>query len=95
MRDLLSKVLTGSMIAGAALFVTACGGSEDAAANHAEMNVEDTLMTNDVTDVDAMNGTDANLGADANTTSTDTNTTSTTTTTDTTTTTNTTDANGM
>jgi hypothetical protein len=87
--------MTGSMIAGAALFVTACGGAEDATTNNAEMNIEDPLM-NDVTSVDAMNGTDANLGADANaTTSTDTNTTSTTTTTDTTTTTNTTDANGM
>ena len=95
MRDLLSKVMTGSMIAGAALFVTACGGAEDATTNNAEMNIEDPLM-NDVTSVDAMNGTDANLGADANaTTSTDTNTTSTTTTTDTTTTTNTADANGM
>ena len=92
MRDLLSKVMTGSMIAGAALLVAACGGSEDATTNNAEMNVEDPLM-NDVTTVDALNGTDANLGVDANTT-TDT-TTNTTTTTDTTTTTNTTDANGM
>ena len=94
MRDLLSKVMTGSMIAGAALFVTACGGAEDATTNNAEMNVEDPLM-NDVTTVDAMNGTDANLGTDANTTTTDTATNTTTTTTDTTTTTNTTDTNGM
>ena len=95
MRDLLSKVMTGSMIAGAALFVTACGGAEDATTNNAEMNVEDPLM-NDVTAADAMNGTDANLGVDANaTTTTDTNTTTTTTTTDTTTTANTADANGM
>lgn len=96
MRDLLSKVMTGSMIAGAALFVTACGGAEDATTNNAEMNVEDPLM-NDVTSVDATNGTDANLGMDANaSTSTDATTNSTTTTTDTTTTTtNTTEANGM
>ena len=97
MRDLLSKIMTGSMIAGAALFVTACGGAEDASTNNAEMNIEDPLM-NDVTNVDAMNGTDANLGADANaTTTTDTtaNTTTTTTTTDTSTTANTTEANGM
>ena len=93
MRDLLSKIMTGSMIAGAALLVTACGGAEDATTNNAEMNVEDPLM-NDVTSVDAMNGTDANLGDAANTTTTDTNTTTTTTDT-TTTTTNTTDANGM
>jgi hypothetical protein len=83
--------MTGSMIAGAALLVAACGGSEDAAVNNAEMNVEDTLMTNDVTDIDAMNGTDANLGVDANV-AVDTTTTNTT---DTTTTTNTTDTNGM
>lgn len=94
MRDLLSKVMTGSMIAGAALLVTACGGAEDATTNNAEMNVEDTMM-NDVTAVDAMNGTDANLGADANAATTDTNTTTTTTTDTTTSTTNTTEANGM
>ena len=41
MRDLLSKVMTGSMVAGAALLVAACGGDEDAAANNAAMNVED------------------------------------------------------
>ena len=94
MRDLLSKIMTGSMIAGAALFVTACGGAEDATTNNAEMNVEDPLM-NDVTTVDAMNGTDANLGTDANTGTTDTTSNTTTTTDTTTTTTNTTDANGM
>lgn len=93
MRDLLSKIMTGSMIAGAALLVTACGGAEDATTNNAEMNVEDPLM-NDITTSDAMNGTTDNLGVDANTgTDTSTNTTTTTTTTDTTT--NTTDANGM
>jgi hypothetical protein len=93
MRDLLSKVLTGSMIAGAALLVSACGGSEDATANNAEVNVEDSLMpANDITDVDAMNATDA-TGVDANATA---NTTTNTTTTDTTTTTtNTTETNGM
>ncbi len=94
MRDLLSKIMTGSMIAGAALLVTACGGAEDATTNNAEMNVEDPLM-NDVTSVDAMNGTDANLGTDANTGTTDTTTNTSTTTDTTTTTTNTTDANGM
>ncbi|HEY5722719.1 MAG TPA: hypothetical protein VIT45_10390 [Allosphingosinicella sp.] len=96
MRDLLSKIMTGSMIAGAALLVTACGGAEDATTNNAEMNIEDPLM-NDVTETDVMNGTTDNLGAmDTNATSTDTSTNTTTTTTDTTTsTTNTTDANGM
>ena len=84
MRDLLSKVMTGSMVAGAALLVAACGGGEDAAANNTATNyVEDPLMGgNDVTPVDAMNGTDANLGVttDANVTTTNTTTTDTTTT---------------
>lgn len=83
MRDLLSKVMTGSMIAGAALLVSACGGSEEAATNNtANYTADESLMGNDITSVDAMNGTDANLGVDANvstTTTTDTNTTTTTT----------------
>jgi len=91
MRDLLSKVMTGSMIAGAALLVAACGGAEDATVNNA--NYEEPLMGNDVTTTDALNGTDANLGMDANvTTDTDVNTT---TTTVNTTTTDTTTTNGM
>ena len=89
MRDLLSKVMTGSMVAGAALLVAACGGGEDAAANNTAMNyTDDALMpanTGDVTGVDALNATtDSNaLGtaADLNATTT----TNTTTTTDTTT----------
>ena len=90
MRDLLSKVMTGSMVAGAALLVAACGGGEDAAVNNTAMNyTDDTLMnTGDVTGVDALNATtDSNgLGtaADLNV-STTTNTTTTNTTVDTTT----------
>jgi hypothetical protein len=91
MRDLLSKVMTGSMVAGAALLVAACGGGEDAAANNTAMNyTDDALMANtgDVTGVDALNATtDSNgLGtaADLNATTTM-NTTTTNTTTDTTT----------
>jgi len=60
MRDLLSKVMTGSMVAGAALLVAACGGGEDAAANNTAANyTDDALMGNagDVTPVDAVNGT--------------------------------------
>jgi len=78
MRDLLSKVMTGSMVAGAALLVAACGGGEDAAANNAAVNFsDDTLMnTSDVTGVDALNtttdsnalGTAADLNTTANTT---------------------------
>ncbi len=72
MRDLISKVLTGSMIAGAALLVTACGGGEDAEANNTaamEMNTMDPMMdgtTNDVTAIDAGTGADANMTMDAN-----------------------------
>ena len=85
MRDLLSKVMTGSMVAGAALLVAACGGGEDAAANNTAMNyTDDALMANtgDVTGVDALNATtDSNaLGtaADLNATTTTTNSTTTT-----------------
>jgi hypothetical protein len=96
MRDLLSKVMIGSMIAGAALLVAACGGSEDATANNANYVADETLMSNDVTGVDAMNGTTDNLGMDAaNTSSTSDAANTSSTTTDTTTTTNTTTTNGM
>jgi hypothetical protein len=87
MRDLFKKVMTGSMIAGAALLVSACGGGEDAAANNTTGNFGDEgLMGNDLGGVDAMNGT-GNLGVDANVAvggTTDLNTTSTTTNTTTT-----------
>jgi len=102
MRDLLSKVMTGSMVAGAALLVAACGGGEDAAANNAAMNyTDDALMnTGDMTGVDALNATtDSNgLGtaADLNaTTTTTTNTTTTDTTTNTGTGTGTGNTTGM
>jgi hypothetical protein len=87
MRDILKKVTTGSMIAGAALLVAACG--DNAATN----NAADT-MGNDVS-MDANMGDmglDANLSTDTNMVdmnmSTDMNTTTTTTTTTTNTTTN-------
>jgi hypothetical protein len=59
MRDILSKVMTGSMIAGAALLVTACGGGSTAN-NTATDNGLGTEVYN--TDV----ATDANFGADFN-----------------------------
>ena len=97
MRDLLSKVMTGSMVAGAALLVAACGGGEDAAANNTATNyVEDPLMGgNDVTAVDAMNGTEANLGVTTDAANVSTTTTTNTTTTDTTTNTGTGNTTGM
>lgn len=94
MRDLFKKAMTGSMIAGAALLVTACGGSEDATANNAAAGnyADETLMGNDLGTVDAVNGA-GNLGVDANVTGgTTTGTTDLNTTTTTTTTTNGTDA---
>ena len=56
MRDLLSKLMTSSMVAGAALLVAACGGSETAntAENMTDMNSTEADMgtMNDVTAVD-------------------------------------------
>jgi hypothetical protein len=58
--------MTGSMIAGAALLVTACGGGESADANNtAGANITDeSLMATDNTAIDALNGT-GNIGAEA------------------------------
>jgi len=71
MRDLLSKIVTGSMVAGAALLVAACGGGgEEAANNTADVGNEAIDTTNDVTAIDAGTGADVNMavdtGADAN-----------------------------
>ena len=82
MRDLLSKVMTGSMVAGAALLVAACGGGESTEANNTATNyTDDALMGNagDVTAVDALNTTDANLGVTTDVNATTTTTTNTTT----------------
>ncbi len=70
MRDIFKKAMTGAMIAGAALTVAACGGTETAATNNTmmEMDATDPMMdgmTNDVTAVDA--GTmDGNMAMDTN-----------------------------
>ena len=95
MRDLLSKIVTGSMVAGAALLVVACGSNEDATANNTALNVEETMPANDMTNVDAMNGAGADLGAMDSTNGTTTDTTVNTTTTETTTNTSSTSTNGM
>jgi len=71
MRDLLSKLLTGSMVAGAALVVSACGGSENANTvdntTVTEMDAMEPVdgTTNDMTAVDGAAGT-GNMSADAN-----------------------------
>ncbi len=69
MRNTFAKMMTVSMVAGAALLVAACGGSEPAAENTAttELNAMEPMVdgtTNDVTAVDAL-GADANV-VDAN-----------------------------
>ncbi len=70
MRDLLTKTMTGAMIAGAALLVAACGTNEEASMNNTAYTGDEALMepsTNDVTAIDAgTTGADANLGMDAN-----------------------------
>ena len=71
MRDLMSKLMTGSMIAGAALFVSACGGGESAnntETNMTEMNSMEPMegTMNDVTAVDGAMGADANMAMDSN-----------------------------
>ncbi len=70
MRDLLSKIMTGSMVAGAALLVAACGGSETAETNNTmtEMDTTDAMMdgtTNDVTAVDGA-AAEGNMAVDSN-----------------------------
>lgn len=71
MRDLLSKAMTGSMIAGAALLVAACGTATETEANNAAtmngLEADPTYdgSTNDITAIDAVgNGSmDGGLGS--------------------------------
>jgi hypothetical protein len=93
MRALLSKIMTGSMVAGAALLVAACGGGgEEAGNNVTDINLTEVEMGNDTTVIDSTNGTDAmNMGTGMDNTMSNT----TTTTDTTTTTTNTATTNGM
>ena len=70
MRDLIKTVMTSSMVAGAALFVVACGGDKTEVNNTTvDINAMDPMMdgtTNDVTAIDAGTGADANMTMDAN-----------------------------
>lgn len=59
MRALISKVLTGSMIAGAALMVSACGGNNETATENTtvtDLNATEGMdtMTDNMTAVDGM-----------------------------------------
>ncbi|WNO53223.1 hypothetical protein [Stakelama saccharophila] len=63
MRALISKVVTGSMIAGAALMVSACGGTDETTDNTTitDLNSTDTMGTMD----DNMSMVDGAMGNDA------------------------------
>ena len=64
MRDILKKVTTGAMIAGAALLVAACGGEAEVN-NTAETDLgNDTMMDMNATDM----GVDMNATTDMNAT---------------------------
>jgi hypothetical protein len=63
MRAILSKVVTGSMIAGAALFVSACGGTTETT-NTVVTDVNATDATMDGTVTDNMTAVDGALGND-------------------------------
>ena len=71
MRELFSRMMTGAIIAGAALLVSACGGSEttNTADNTAmtEMNAMEPMegSMNDMTAVDSA-AMEANMAMDAN-----------------------------
>lgn len=71
MRNLLNKLMTGSMVVGAALVVSACGGTENAnTVDNTTVTGMDSMepvdgTTNDMTAMDGANGM-GNMSADAN-----------------------------
>ena len=66
MRAILSKVVTGSMIAGAALLVSACGGkTETTTENTVVTDLNATDATMDGTMTDNMTAVDGAMGNDA------------------------------
>lgn len=66
MRDLFSKLMTGTAIAGAALLVSACGGTEEANTvdntTVTDMNAMDPML--DGTTTDNMTAVDGAMGND-------------------------------
>lgn len=70
MRAIFSKALTGSMIAGAALLVSACGGSTETTTENTvvtDLNATDgtmDTMTDNMTAVDGAMGNDALIAND-------------------------------
>ena len=87
MRALISKVLTGSMVAGAALLVSACGGNNEATTENTtvtDLNATEGMdtMTDNMTAVDGATNTgmmsnDIMMSNDSTSTTTTTNTTTT------------------
>ncbi len=73
MRDILKKLATGSMIAGAALFVAACGGGADTATTNTDMGNDTMYEANDMTMDTNMTMDENMMGMDANATATDAN----------------------
>ncbi|SFR85148.1 hypothetical protein [Sphingomonas jatrophae] len=65
MRNLVSKLMTGGMIAGAALLVSACGGSETANTADTNMAMDNMSMESDMGTMNDVSAVDA-AGADAN-----------------------------
>ena len=69
MRDLFSKLMTGTAIAGAALLVSACGGTETANTvdntTVTDMNAMDGTTTDNMTAVDGAMGNDAMMANDS------------------------------
>lgn len=70
MRNLFSKLAIGTMVAGAALAVSACGDKSTNITTEnttmTDMNAMDEGTTNDMTAVDAAAGADANMAMDMN-----------------------------
>ena len=70
MRALISKVLTGSMIAGAALMVSACGPKTETTTTEntmvTDLNATEGMdtMSDNMTSVDSSMGNDAMMGND-------------------------------
>jgi len=74
MRDILKKLATGSMIAGAALFVAACGGgASNTATTNTDMGNDTMYDANGDMGMDANMTMDENMTMDANATATDAN----------------------
>lgn len=66
MRALISKVVTGSMIASAALLVSACGGNTETTTENSvvtDLNTTDPMMDGSMTD--NMTAVDGTMGNDA------------------------------